>query len=74
MVDFSEVFCTRFWALIINRLVAVGLWGAFLSDRALRILPFFPSIMAVGAAIGIIGLEVPLVEFVIALSGVVPEH
>lgn len=53
-------------------MVAVGLWGAFLGDRALWILPIvFPSIMAVGAAIGIIGLEVPLVEFVIALSGVV---
>ena len=53
-------------------MVAVGLWGAFLGDRALWILPIvFPSIMAVGAAIGIIGLEVPLVEFVIALSGAV---
>ena len=53
-------------------LVAVGLWGAFLSDRALWILPIVvPSIMAVGAAIGVFGLEVPLVEFVIALSGVV---
>ena len=53
-------------------MVAVGLWGAFLSDRVLWILPImFPSIMAVGAAIGIFGLEVPLVEFVIALSGVV---
>ena len=53
-------------------MVAVGLWGAFLSDRASWILPIvFPSIMAVGAAIGIFGLEVPLVEFVIALSGVV---
>ena len=53
-------------------MVAVGLWGAVLSDRALWILPIvFPSIMAVGAAIGIFGLEVPLVEFAIALSGVV---
>ena len=53
-------------------MVAVGLWGAFLSDRALWLLPIvFPSIMAVGAAIGIFGLEVPLVGFVIVLSGVV---
>ena len=53
-------------------MVAVGLWGAFLGDRALWILPIvFPSIMAVGAALGIVGLEIPLVEFVIALSGVV---
>ena len=53
-------------------MVAVGLWGAFLGDRALWILPIvFPSIMAVGAALGIMGLEIPLVEFVIALSGVV---
>ena len=53
-------------------MVAVGLWGAFLGERALWILPIvFPSIMAVGAAIGISGLEIPLVESVIALSGVV---
>ena len=53
-------------------MVAVGLWGAFLGDRVLWILPIvFPTIMAVGAAIGILGLEIPLVEFVIALSGVV---
>ena len=53
-------------------MVAVGLWGAFLGDRALWILPIvFPSIMAVGAALGIVGLEIPLVELVIALSGVV---
>jgi urease accessory protein len=53
-------------------MVAVGLWGAFLGDRAIWILPIvFPTIMAVGAAIGIMGLEIPLVEFVIALSGVV---
>lgn len=53
-------------------MVAVGLWGAFLGERALWILPIvFPSIMAVGAASGIVGLEIPLVEFVIALSGVV---
>ena len=53
-------------------MVAVGLWGAFLGDRALWILPIvFPSIMAVGAALGIMGLGIPLVEFVIALSGVV---
>ena len=53
-------------------MVAVGLWGAFLGDRALWILPIvFPSIMAVGAAIGILGVGLPLVEFIIALSGVV---
>ncbi len=53
-------------------MVAVGLWGAFLGDRALWLLPIvFPSIMAVGAAVGILGVTLPLVEFVIALSGVV---
>ena len=53
-------------------MVAVGLWGAFFGERALWILPIvFPSIMAFGAAFGIVGLEIPLVEFVIALSGVV---
>ena len=41
-------------------MVAVGLWGAFLGERALWILPIvFPSIMAVGAAFGIVGLEIP---------------
>lgn len=53
-------------------MVAVGLWGAFLGDRALWILPIvFPSIMAVGAAVGILGVGLPLVEVIIALSGVV---
>lgn len=53
-------------------MVAVGLWGAFLGDRAIWLLPIvFPTIMAVGAAVGILGLELPLVEFIIALSGVV---
>jgi urease accessory protein len=53
-------------------MVAVGLWGAFLGDRALWLLPIvFPSIMAVGAAVGILGVTLPLVEFIIALSGVV---
>ena len=53
-------------------MVAVGLWGAFLGDRALWILPIvFPSIMAVGAAVGILGIGLPLVEVIIALSGVV---
>lgn len=50
--------------------VAVGLWGSFLVEGALWILSIvFPSIMAVGAALGIVGFEIPLVEFVIALSG-----
>ena len=53
-------------------MVAVGLWGAFLGDHLLWILPIvFPSIMAFGAAIAIIGLEFRLVELGIALSGVV---
>lgn len=53
-------------------MVAVGLWGAFLGERALWLLPIvFPTVMAIGAAVGILGLELPWVEFVIALSGVV---
>ena len=53
-------------------MVAVGLWGAFLGDRAMWLLPIvFPSIMAVGAAVGILGVSLPLVEVIIALSGVV---
>ncbi len=53
-------------------MVAVGLWGAFLGDRAVWLLPIvFPTIMAAGAVLGILGLQLPLVELIIALSGVV---
>ena len=53
-------------------MVAVGLWGAFLGAPALWLLPVvFPLVMALGAAMGIIGVALPAVEAGIALSGVV---
>lgn len=53
-------------------MVAVGLWGAFLGDRAVWLLPVvFPSIMAIGAVAGILGFPLGFVEVFIALSGVV---
>lgn len=53
-------------------MVAVGIWGAVLGNPAQWILPLaFPIMMTVGGAIGIAGFEVPHVETVIALSGVV---
>ncbi len=53
-------------------MVAVGLWGAFLGYPAIWILPVvFPLVMAVGGAMGVLGIPVPSVEIGIALSGVV---
>ena len=53
-------------------MVAVGLWGAFLGDRAVWLLPVvFPSVMAIGAVAGILGVQLGFVEVFIALSGVV---
>lgn len=53
-------------------MVAVGLWGAVLGPPAVWILPIvFPLVMAFGAALGIFGVDLPLVETGIALSGVV---
>ena len=53
-------------------MVAVGLWGAVLGRPAIWILPIvFPLVMAFGAALGVVGIEVPFIEAGIALSGVV---
>lgn len=53
-------------------MVAVGLWGGILGKPAIWILPIvFPLIMALGAALGVAGIEVPFIEAGIALSGVV---
>ncbi len=53
-------------------MVAVGLWGAILGGRAMWTLPVvFPMVMAVGGALGVMGVAVPGVEMGIALSGVV---
>jgi urease accessory protein len=53
-------------------MVAVGLWGAFLGGRAMWTLPVvFPVVMALGGALGVVGVGLPGVETGIALSGVV---
>lgn len=53
-------------------MVAVGLWGAFLGNPALWLLPVvFPLVMAFGGALGLSGVAVPSVEIGIALSALV---
>ena len=50
-------------------MVAVGLWGAFLGRPLIVILPvIFPTVMAFGGALGMIGAPMPPVEIGIALS------
>jgi urease accessory protein len=53
-------------------MVAVGLWGAFLGNPAIWLLPVvFPLVMAFGGALGVAGVPMPAVETGIALSAVV---
>ncbi|MEQ9395335.1 HupE/UreJ family protein [Haliea sp.] len=53
-------------------MVAVGLWGAFLGNPAVWLLPVvFPLVMAFGGALGLAGVPVPSVEIGIALSALV---
>ncbi len=53
-------------------MVAVGLWGAFLGGRAMWTLPVvFPVVMAMGGALGVVGVPLPGVEIGIALSGII---
>jgi urease accessory protein len=50
-------------------MVAVGLWGAQLGAPYLWALPIaFPLVMALGGALGLMGLPLPFVELGIALS------
>jgi urease accessory protein len=49
-------------------MVAVGLWGAQLGNPAIWVLPItFPLVMALGGLVGLLGVDLPLVEPVIAL-------
>ncbi len=53
-------------------MVAVGLWGAFLGNPAIWVLPVvFPLVMAFGGALGVMGVPIPAVETGIAASAVV---
>ncbi len=50
-------------------MVAVGLWGAFLGRPLIGLLPvIFPTVMAFGGAMGMIGTPMPPVEIGIAMS------
>lgn len=50
-------------------MLAVGMWGAFLGAPAIWALPVtFPLVMAMGAVLGIAGVALPGVEWVIAFS------
>jgi urease accessory protein len=50
-------------------MVSVGLWGAYLGRPLIYALPVaFPSLMVVGAVIGMVGLPIPPVEIGIAAS------
>jgi urease accessory protein len=53
-------------------MVAVGLWGAFLGQPAIWVLPVaFPLVMAGGGALALAGVGVPAVEIGIAASALV---
>lgn len=53
-------------------MVAVGLWGAFLGAPAIWVLPVaFPLVMALGGALGTMGIPLPAVETGIAASAIV---
>lgn len=53
-------------------MVAVGLWGAFLGSPSIWILPvIFPLVMAMGGALGVIGVPLPAIEMGIAASSVI---
>lgn len=53
-------------------MLAVGIWGATLSRRAMWALPVvFPLVMVAGALLGIAGVPVPAVETGIAASALV---
>jgi urease accessory protein len=53
-------------------MMAVGLWGVFLGQPAIWLLPIvFPLVMAFGAVLGIVGVPLPAVETGIATSAIV---
>lgn len=53
-------------------MVAVGLWGAVLGRPAIWVLPVaFPTMMAVGGLMGLLGFPLPGVEIGIAASAIV---
>jgi len=56
----------------ITAMFAVGLWGFFLGRPAIWILPIvFPLVMAFGGVLGLLGIQVPMIEPGIAASSIV---
>ena len=56
----------------IAAMVAVGLWGAFLGPPAIWLLPVtFPLVMALGGALGVVGVPIPGIEYGIAASALI---
>lgn len=52
-------------------MIAVGLWGAQLGAPAMWLLPVvFPLVMALGGMVGLLGIRLPGIELMIALSAV----
>lgn len=52
-------------------MIAVGLWGAQLGNPAIWTLPItFPLVMSLGAMMGLLGISLPGIEIVIALSAI----
>ena len=52
-------------------MLAVGLWGVFLGQPAIWVLPItFPLVMSIGGALGVIGIPIPFIETGIALSDI----
>lgn len=50
-------------------MISVGLWGAFLGRPLIYVLPVvFPTVMALGAVLAMLGYPMPPVEYGIALS------
>lgn len=50
-------------------MISVGLWGAFLGRPLVYALPMiFPTVMVIGAGLGMVGVPLPPVEIGIALS------
>ena len=56
----------------ITAMFAVGVWGFFLGRPAIWILPIvFPLVMAFGGVLGLLGIQVPMIEPGIAASSIV---
>lgn len=53
-------------------MVAVGIWGAQLGQPATWVLPVcFPTVMAIGGVMGVLGVPLPATEIVVAASALV---